>query len=238
MSVKPSSTAAKVLTVLDAVARNQPIGVSELARMLDEDKSLVQRMLVTLASERWIWSEPGRSTKWRVTQRMRLLADLACPDDDLRERARPAMEALRDATGETVSLVVRDVDRFLVADVAESEMMLRTVPRIGGEVPGPVSASSLAFLPFLPRPDQAAILGSEPGERHEEQFRAVREAGFAVLESERGGGTVSLAAPVFGAANEPLAAIVLSAPVARLAGGDRAAAGKQVRDTADGLSVR
>jgi IclR family acetate operon transcriptional repressor len=196
----------------------------------------VQRMLVTLAEAGWIRPEPERSTKWRVTQRLRLLSDIACTVDDLRIIARPSIEALRDASGETVSLIVQDADRFIVSDVAESHEMLRAAPRIGGEVPGPVSASSLAFLPFLSRSAQIVILGREPDQAIGAQFNQVREQGFAVLESTRGGGTVSLASPVFDTAGNPIAAIVLSAPIARLSPGNLDAIGREVRQVALALS--
>lgn len=236
MAVKSSSTAAKVLSVFDAVARSQPIGVSELARLLHEDKSMVQRMLVTLAAEGWIRAEPGSNSKWRVTRRIRLLADIACAEDDLRLMARSSLEALRDSSGETVSLVVNDADRFIVSDVAESHELLRTVPRIGREVPGPVSATSLAFLPFMPRSTQVGILGNEPSEEVEQQLAEVRERGYAILESTLGGGTVSIASVIRDGTGAPVAAVVLSAPVARLSRRNRDAVGTEVRQVAQALS--
>ncbi len=236
MAVKASGTAAKALSVLDAVARLQPIGVSALARHLGEDKSMVQRMLVTLAQQGWIRPERDRATKWRATMRLRLLADLACPQADLRSLARPVMEELRDRTGETISLVAIDGDRLIVIDVVESEALLRAVPTIGLEVPGPVSASSLAALPWLARTEQVAILGAEPGLKVQRQIENVRAKGFAVLESERGGGTVSIAAPVFDDHGALAAVLVLSAPVARLSPPHRDAIGSEIANAAAAIA--
>lgn len=232
MAVKASGTAAKVLVVLDAVARLQPIGVSALARHLGEDKSMVQRMLVTLAQQGWIRPERDEGAKWRATMRLRFLADLACPQADLRSLARPAMEALRDRTGETISLVALDNDRLIVLDVVESEALLRAVPTIGLEVPGPVSASSLAALPWLARTEQVAILGEEPSGQVEQQMEEAHANGFAVLESERGGGTVSIAAPIPDTEGALAAVLVLSAPIARLSPPHRAAIGRTIAEAA------
>jgi IclR family acetate operon transcriptional repressor len=232
LAVKTSGTGAKTLAVLDAVARNQPIGVSALARLLQEDKSMVQRMLVTLAEQGWIRPERDGPTKWRCTMRLRLLADLACPQTDLPSLARATMVALRDKTGETISLVVRDNERFIVLDVVESEALLRAAPRIGQEVPGPVSASSLAALPHLARTEQLAILGQEPSAQVERQIDAARVQGFAVLESKRGGGTVSIAAPVLDSEAALSAVLVLSAPVARLSPPHRDTIGRTLSDAA------
>ena len=238
MAVKASTTAVKVLAVLDAVARNQPAGVSELARLLGDDKATVQRMLVTLAETGWIRAEGERRTKWTVTHRLRLLADIACEDSDIVALARPHMAALRDASGETVSLVLNDGDRFVVVDVIESDALLRVAPRAGMEVPGPVSASSLAFLPFLPLLRQTAILGQLPTAEHEQVFAQVREVGFAVRESRRNGDTVSIAAAVRAPSGPPLAVMVLTAPLARLESGDRAALGRKVSEAAQALAAQ
>ncbi|MBU6266614.1 MAG: helix-turn-helix domain-containing protein [Sphingomonadales bacterium] len=232
MAVKASTNAVRVLTVLDAVARHQPIGVSELARLLDDDKSGIQRMLVALAEEGWIRADGSVKTRWSVTQRLRLLADLACGDGDLRTVARPVIEALRDASGETVSLVLADGNRFVVADVAESPALLRAVPRIGMAVPGRLSASALAFLPWLPPARQARLLGGTADEATATCIATAREQGFAIVESPRGGETVSIAAAIRDAAGQPLGALVLSAPQARLDAAQRLALGRQVRDAA------
>jgi len=237
MAVKASTTAVKVLAVLDAVARNQPTGVSNLARFLDEDKATVQRMLVTLAESGWIKAEGERRTKWSVTHRLRLLADVACGESDIVARARPSMEALRDASGETVSLVLNDGGRFIVVDVAESDALLRAAPRVGMEVPGPLSASSLAFLPYISLRHQAAILGYEPTAADEHAFAQVCEAGFAICESQRNGDTVSIAAAVRAPSGYPVAVIVVTAPQARLAPADRPALGRKVCEAALSLTA-
>ena len=61
MSVKRSQSAARVLAVLECIARHQPIGVSELARLLQADKSAVQRAVMTLADDGWIRLASGNA---------------------------------------------------------------------------------------------------------------------------------------------------------------------------------
>ena len=67
MPVKRSQSASRVLAVLEGIARHQPIGVSDLARLLDADKSAVQRAIMTLADEGWIHSASGSPSKWQLT---------------------------------------------------------------------------------------------------------------------------------------------------------------------------
>ena len=54
MAVKPLQSLQRALSVIEAIAANQPIGVAALARLLGEDKSAVQRDLMTLADAGWI----------------------------------------------------------------------------------------------------------------------------------------------------------------------------------------
>lgn len=238
MAVKASSTGSKTLAVLDAVARNQPIGVSELSRLLGEDKSMVQRMLVTLSDDGWIRQAASRTTKWQVTDRLRVLADIACSSANFREAAREVIARLRDVTGETVSLVVRDGRRFIVTDVAESNEMLRVAPKIGDDVPGPVSACSLSVLPYVSSEERELILGKQCEEDLAKEIEAVGRSGFSVMERERRGGTVNIASAIFNSLGNPLAVVVLSAPVGRLGRREREAAGAMIRDGARSVSAR
>jgi IclR family acetate operon transcriptional repressor len=68
MAVKGSSTGARVLEVFEAVAEHQPVGVAALSRMLDIDKSAVQRALVTLADQGWIQADDDPTTRWETTR--------------------------------------------------------------------------------------------------------------------------------------------------------------------------
>ena len=61
MAVKALRSATRVLSVLEAVASLQPVGLAAVARHLDEDKSAVQRALATLAEDGWIRPAPGEA---------------------------------------------------------------------------------------------------------------------------------------------------------------------------------
>ena len=54
MVVKQLRSGSRVLAVLEAVAFQQPVGLSELVRALGLEKSGVHRALTTLATEGWI----------------------------------------------------------------------------------------------------------------------------------------------------------------------------------------
>lgn len=216
MSVKRSRSASRVLAVLEAVARHQPIGVSGLARLLAADKSAVQRAVMTLADEGWIRPAPGTPTRWELTAHILAVAHMGHSSNDLRQRARATLAALRDESGETVLLTVPDVGRFVVIDALESPQLLRTVPHLGLPVPVRGSATSRAILPYMPPEQQIEVLGGPPDAALREEFVMTHKHGYSVSAGDVIEGSTNIAAPIFEVDGRPAGAIVISAPSERI----------------------
>jgi len=125
LAVKRSQSAARVLAALEQIARHQPIGVSALARLLDADKSALQRDVMTLADAGWIRAAPGPSTQWELAPYAMTIAQLPASLSGLRMQARAALDALRQEINETVYLMAPDRNRFIVVDAIESRPGLR-----------------------------------------------------------------------------------------------------------------
>jgi IclR family acetate operon transcriptional repressor len=94
------------LRVLEEVATRQPVGVGELARVLDMPKSSVQRALHTLNSAGWIRPATGEITRWAATTKALDVGRHASGGLGLRDAAMPVMEDLRRRTEETIHLTV------------------------------------------------------------------------------------------------------------------------------------
>jgi IclR family acetate operon transcriptional repressor len=216
MPVKRSQSALRVLTVVEGIARHQPIGVSELARLVGDDKSAVQRAIMTLADAGWIRTAIGTATKWQLTAHILALAHMGNASNDLRQRVRGTLESLRDATGESVLLTVPDIRRFVVVDAAESRHVLRTVHRIGVDVPVTGSATSRALLPYMSAEQQSELLGRGPDARQLAEFAETRKRGYAVSVGDVLEGSTNIAAPILDSDGHPLGAIVVSGPSERL----------------------
>ena len=236
MSVKRSKSGSRVLAVFEQIARRQPVGVSELSRQLDADKSAVQRAIMTLADEGWIHAAPGSPTRWQLTGHIHLVAHLAHASSSLHHRARPALEALRDESGETVGLTVPDIGRFVVIDVIESRQILRTAPHVGMVVETHDSATGRAVLPYLSPERQVELLGRAPDARLLKDFAATLRQGYFVSEDDLVGGSINVAAPIFEVDARPVGAVILSAPRERLAPDSYDRVGGMVLRTARQLS--
>lgn len=216
MAVKWSQSALRVLAVLEKTAEYQPVGITELARLLAADKSAVQRALQTLARDEWIRAAPGKPTRWEVTERIQSVAHVALGSHDLRHRARPVMQDLRDKTGESVLLNVPERGRFTVSDVMESRHTLRIVPLIGTIVAPRGSATGRAILPYMSRERQIEFLGADPDAAMLEEFAATVARGYSISDGEVVTGSTNLAAPIIEADGRPVGAILVSAPSERL----------------------
>jgi DNA-binding IclR family transcriptional regulator len=234
--IKVNNSTSRALAVLEAIAANQPVGVSELARRLSANKSAVQRAIVTLASSSWIHPAPGRPTRWELTEHIHAVAHMTRHPDDLRQRARRAMEVLRDETGETVILNVPDIRRFVVAEVVESRQLLRTAPFVGMTVSASESATGRAVLAYMDAERQAELLGRAPDRRLVRDFAITRERGYFVFPDDPNRVSTNIAAPVFGADGHAVAALVLSAPTERVPSEQQEHLGIRVARAAGALS--
>ncbi len=236
MPVKPSQSASRVLAVLEAIAAHQPIGVRALARLLECDKSAMQRALKTLAEEGWIRATIEAPVRWEVSARIFAVANLAYGGNDLRQRARRVLERLRDETDETAMLVLPDLQNFVVADVVESRQVLRMAPHVGTKVSVRNTATGRAVLPYLSADQQLALLGEMPDPSMLETYAQTRERGYAISDGEINPGATNLAAPIIEVNGEAIGAIVLTAPRERLASASQHEAGRWVARAAQELS--
>ncbi|HET8710540.1 MAG TPA: helix-turn-helix domain-containing protein, partial [Spongiibacteraceae bacterium] len=194
--VKRSHSGSRLLGVLEAIASQQPIGVTALARLLDEDKSAIQRALMTLADAGWIHTVSEPPTRWELSAHILAVAYAAHGRNDLRRRARPIMERLRDDTQETVLLALPDVKNFVIADVVESRQMLRMVPDIGDIIAPRNTATGRAMLAFMNREQQIALLDTEPEPPLLDGFELTRARGYAISEGETNPLATNIAAPI------------------------------------------
>src|SRR5690606_38322126 len=109
----------------------QPVGVSELARLLGVPKSTVQRALMTLAEAGWISGSGNETTKWRLTTKVLRIAGRAGGESGLRVTALAVMEELHAATEESIHLTVPEGDHVVRIDRIDSTRPVRTYLPLG-----------------------------------------------------------------------------------------------------------
>ena len=149
--------------------------------------------------------------------RLLALATSAVRDLPLRELAHPALERLARSTGESAQLYVRDGDRRVCIDAAESESELRTIVEIGASLPLTKGSAGTVFLAWAADHDRARLVHTaEDPERLERKLLTTRRRGWADSVAERAPGVASVSAPVSGPDGALLAVVSVSGPASRL----------------------
>src|SRR3954463_2061196 len=145
-----SRTAARTLDLMEHVARAPaPAGLIELADASGLDKSTAARLLAFLAERELVTRDSG-TRRYAAGPALLGLGAAALRRSDLRVGARPYLERLRDATGETVTLHVRVADDFVCVDGVESPFPIRRAMPLGETLPLHLGSTGKAILAFLP----------------------------------------------------------------------------------------
>ncbi len=145
------------------------------------------------------------------------LAASAMRDLPLRDLARPVLERLARSTGESAQLFVRDGDRRVCIDSAESDSELRTIVEVGSSLPLTKGSAGKVFLAWTEDHDRTRLVETaDDAARLEQQLATTRRRGWAESVAERAPGVASVSAPIFGPDRSLLAAVSVSGPVSRL----------------------
>jgi IclR family transcriptional regulator, acetate operon repressor len=236
------------LRVLEEVAARQPVGVGELARVLDMPKSSVQRSLVTLHTAGWIRQGSGEVTRWVMTSKALAVGGRAGGNLGLRDAAVPVMEELRRRTEETIHLTVPEEDKVVLIERLETSKPVRISMALGHALPLHASANGKAVLANsgaefvkrlladeLPRYTDTTI--TDPDDLLAE-LAAIRARGYAVNYGEWRSDVGSVAAAVMADVEKPIASLSVNIPVSRLTEESEASYGAAVAEAAKTLGAR
>lgn len=234
--------------ILDAVADNQPVGLSELARRMGLPKSTVQRSLATLAEIGWIRPEAPESSRWTLGDRVRALSEKIDDVSHLRDAAAPALDALNAETLETIHLAVAEPPRMRLIERRDSRNPLRFVQPIGARSPMHATSTGKSVLAFYPEADVEAYIkgGLEVETSHTitdadamlAELKAVRSRGYAIANQEHIVGVVSVAASIRPGEGRPIGAISISGPSSRITPDLHDSYGELVMKAAAEISAR
>lgn len=220
----------------------------ELARRLGVPRTTVFRLLVTLENMGFIERTPdGRSHRLGLAV-LRLgfeyLASLGIVD-----HGRPLLEALRDSTGYSASLVVRDGRDVVYVYRAAPRSPFASAVSVGTRLPahatvlghvllGDLSLSALRTL--YPESQLQAHTAHTPARVQElfDEVQRTRERGWVLAEGYFEPQICSVAAPVRDAAGHVVAAVGITVPGSSIAASAREQLVHEVCATAAQLSSR
>jgi len=202
----------KAVWVLDALAV-RPRSLAELVEATKLSRATAHRLATALEAHHLV----RRDDEGRFVLGVALIAlgHVAVDAIPLAELARPALEHLRDATGESVQLYVRDGDRRICIAALESPHGLRTIVPVGASL--------------------ALDVGSA-GRILADGWRRPRDRGWEASVGEREAGVASVSAPVIDASGRLVAAVSVSGPIERTTRKPGSRYGEAVVVAADGVA--
>ncbi len=136
-SSRPDPSAIQVIdrmvALLDSLARHGEAGLKLLAADTGLHSSTAHRILASLTQHGWVARDP--SGGYHLGAGLMRYALQASQHADLRPLALPLMTGLRDATGETVNLTVREGDEVIYIERAVSHRLMRVEQVVGSRAP-------------------------------------------------------------------------------------------------------
>jgi DNA-binding IclR family transcriptional regulator len=204
----PVAVLDKAVAILRAVA-DEPASLAELVARTELPRATAHRLASALEAHRLL-----RRTTAGAWAPGPALAELGRGGADLSELAGRHLAGLRDATGESAQLYVRDGGSRVCVAAAERSSGLRDTVPVGARLPLTAGSAAHALLAFAPPEEVTALLPAA-------SFTArtlldVRRRGWAHSVAEREPGVASLSAPVRDGAGGVLGAVSISGPVERL----------------------
>lgn len=217
----------KALAIIETLATaRRPLGVSDISALQGMPKPTTHRIVRMLENEGLLQREPGRR---RFVPGARLLqVGLGIISAAMLHAPRHAiLEALAHEIGETCNFGVMVGSNAVYLDRVESAWPLGLRFESGSRVPLHCTAMGKLFLSLLPPRKRTALLGTLPLDRYtentitdaarlERELDNIRALRISTDNQEFLAGVVCVAVPINGPNGQPVAALAISAPLARM----------------------
>ena len=217
----------RALGILALVGQRPDLGLQALAERSGTSVSQVLKILATLEGHGLVAKSADKT--YRLGYGAMRLGHLAARLQPVVGVAAMVLDELREETGESIHLVVRDGLDAVIADVRESSKTVRVVSPVGERTRLNAGSAGKLFLAYGSR-DLMAWLVREPmpaytelSETDPELLRIdvdrARRQGVCVAIGDFEDGAFSVAAPVFEEPGRMVAAIALAGPLSRFDSG-------------------
>ncbi|HZQ61578.1 MAG TPA: IclR family transcriptional regulator [Casimicrobiaceae bacterium] len=212
---------AKGLRALDLLLQRPDIGTVEVATVLGVDKGAASRLMHTLVEAGYAVQGAGRRYQAGPKLRARSGQPVLPGGASIRERARPLLQYLHDATLETSTLAVRADDQVLYLDKVATDLPLRVDRPVGTLSPLHCTALGKIFLAYgeAPLPRSLTSYTSRTPvdpEALRVSLAQIVQRGYAVDDEEFALGIRCVAAPLRDRLGQVVGAIGISGPTARI----------------------
>lgn len=236
----------KALDILDRMALDAPCTVGQLCERTGVTKPAAYRIMKTLEQRGYVLRDDA-TRSYSLGPALYGLSRAARDATDLVRLAQPAMRRLHDEFGETVNLGVVSHGQVVYLDTIESTQRLRSTVQIAIRDHVHSTALGKAVLTALPEQQARDLLaGTELPKLTPNTLLTVddlmaglktfRRDGYAVDDEENELGSRCVATAISDGSGQPIAAISISAPTARMDDERVRAVGQRLRAVCRDLS--
>lgn len=237
------------LDLLGQFSRHTPeLTGADLARQLDLPRASVFRILHTLEKAGFV-ERVGDSSNYKLSIGVLRLGFEYLASMELTEHGRPVIEALRDASGYSAHLVVRDQRDVVFVSKATGRSALFHSIQVGARLPAHATVLGRLLLSDLDMAGLAQLYPETTLQAHTPrtpttiaQLKALidvdRANGYGISQGGFETGISTIAAPVFNDAHEVVAAVSITVPAQQLVAAQTDILVPQVKQAAAQLTQR
>ncbi len=226
-TVRGARTLDRGLMLLETLAAGrQPMGITELARRCELDKSTVHRLVTTFLERGYLRQDP-HTHLYSLGLKIFDLYDALQGQLGLQEGCRPFLLELQEASGETAHFAVLSGAQIVFVDWVSTRQVMGVQTMVGRGEPAHCTALGKAILAALSEEERAAVLAkaklgaytdkttTQP-EALERELAEIAQRGWALDNEEFILGVRCISAAVLDRAERPVGALGISAPATRL----------------------
>lgn len=225
----------RALSILNCFGNGKTgLSLVEIAKEVDLTASTTLRLLSTLLDYNYLYRDPS-DQRFYLGQSLARISSNAFLQMDIHRIAHPYLEELKQKFNEGSGLYLLQGEQRICIDRVESDRDLRRVVQIGSSLPLTIGAAGRVILAHLPEEQAAKFIAEDPRYSQYDLAR-VRERGYSISRGEREEGLCSIAAPVFNAKAQVIAALFISGPVLRMTDEVLAAMAVEIKSAAEKIS--
>jgi IclR family acetate operon transcriptional repressor len=215
------------LTLLEKLAESEGgITLTEISNRVNLPPSTAHRLLNTLADMGFV-TQAKDSGLWYVGLKTYRVGCAFVSNRDFVGESHAYLRKLMEASGETSNLSILDGTYACFIAQVQCHEVMRMLVRLGSRIPAHASGSGKAMLSALPEDELAIVLRNSnlvqltsktitDPDKLRAQFAAIRARGYSYDDEENAMGLRCVAAPIYDEFAEPIGAISLAGPIARL----------------------
>ncbi|RJQ04794.1 MAG: IclR family transcriptional regulator [Bacillota bacterium] len=237
----------KALSILGLFTLDEPdLRVVDMAAKLKTNKSTIHRMVLTLERAGYLRRNPA-SGSYSLGLKIVELGAVAVSNLEVRHQARPHLERLQAATGQTIHMAVLDGPDIVYIEKLEGKAGVRLYSSVGRRAPVHCTALGKVLLAYQPRDVARDLLVARPLRPYTRRttidlaeilahLEVVRQRGYAIDIQEHQELVHCAAAPVFDHTGSVIAAVSMTLIGSEFREDELHQSGRKVAETAAAIS--